>query len=102
METTDVMNGKYLNVYMRGSPSDVGRTEGLCGSLDGNMDNDITASVDDFNTFWRWAQPLCLPSLIRNNIIKKTFHYFRHEILNRLFKFWMNFYFFKNRTSLLI
>ncbi|XP_025096160.1 uncharacterized protein LOC112565098 isoform X1 [Pomacea canaliculata] len=53
VETTDVMNGKYLNVYMRGSPSDVGRTEGLCGSLDGNMDNDITASVDDFNTFWR-------------------------------------------------
>lgn len=45
--------GKYLNVYMRGSPKDFGRTEGLCGSYDGDKKNDITIQLNDFNGQWR-------------------------------------------------
>lgn len=53
IETTSIMSGKYLNVYMRSSPRDYGRTEGLCGLLDGNKINDLDRAVDDFNKHWR-------------------------------------------------
>lgn len=54
VETTEgSLEGKYLNVYMRGSPRDRGLTEGLCGSLDGDKDNDINMELDKFNQQWR-------------------------------------------------
>ncbi|XP_062601346.1 uncharacterized protein LOC134263057 isoform X2 [Saccostrea cucullata] len=46
----------YLNVDITASPSDVNRTSGLCGSLDGNMDNDNMGrhkNKTDFPTSWQ-------------------------------------------------
>ena len=61
VETTEgSLDGKYLNVYMRGSPRDRGQTEGLCGSFDGDKDNDINMELDKFNRYWRSVHTLLL------------------------------------------
>ena len=63
VETTNgALEGKYLNVYMRGSPRDRELTEGLCGSLDGDKRNDINMELDKFNQHWRSVHTSLLAS----------------------------------------
>ncbi|XP_064631285.1 uncharacterized protein LOC135489721 [Lineus longissimus] len=57
-------NGGFLNVWMTASAQDFNQTEGLCGSYDGNIANDLSTPLGDiiplsgryanaFSTSWR-------------------------------------------------
>ena len=43
--------GRALNVYIQAPEDDFGATEGLCGTFDGNIDNDLKGRDGTVETF---------------------------------------------------